>query len=70
MLQDMKPIIEAVDIVHVVGKEILVDVTNPRRVYGENLYIVSTYGSFHIRLTVDVADLNEIIFFRFIIHNK
>ena len=28
------------------------------------------YGSFHIRLTVDVADLSEIIFFRFFIHNK
>ena len=28
------------------------------------------YGSFHIRLTVDVADLNEIIFLRFFINNK
>ena len=26
-------------------------------------YFLFIYGSFHIRLTVDVADLNEIIFF-------
>ena len=30
----------------------------------------SAYGSIHIRLTVDVADLNEIIFFRFFTNNK
>ena len=30
----------------------------------------STYGAFHIRLTVDGADLNEIIFIRFFINNK
>ena len=30
------------------------------KLYNISFYI---YGSFHIRLTVDVADLNEIIFF-------
>ena len=31
---------------------------------------IHVYGSFHIRLTVDVVDLNEIIFFRFFINNR
>ena len=29
----------------------------------QEIFLHKKYGSFHIRLTVDVADLNEIIFF-------
>ena len=44
------------------------DNENMKRV--KSLPLMEVYGSFHIRLTVDVTDLNEIIFFRFFINNK
>ena len=48
------------------GLFILITYNNCYKFY-DYIYI---YGSFHIRLTVNVADLNQIIFFRFFINNK